>query len=172
MKPHFVVGEPENPYMLRWYLIPKNPVFNIYLHKFLRSDEDRALHDHPWANISIVLAGRYNEVVPEDDAAWRSGHSRLTVKKLRKPFRPVFRRARSIHRVELLKEEDMPSRYEGDCPAVWIPSVPGAEVPCWSLFITGPKVRQWGFWCPAGWKHWAKFVSVRRDGNSVGPGCE
>jgi hypothetical protein len=31
---------------------------------------------------------------------------------------------------------------------------PGRE--CWSLVITGPKVRTWGFWCPGGFLPWAK----------------
>ena len=41
-KPHFVIGGADDPYMLRWYLIPRNRRFNIYLHKFLRDDDDRA----------------------------------------------------------------------------------------------------------------------------------
>ena len=46
--PDFVIGGSDNPYLLRWFLIPRNPVFNVYLHKFMRSDDDRALHTHPW----------------------------------------------------------------------------------------------------------------------------
>ena len=42
--PHMVIGGAEDPYLLRWYLIPRNPFVNVYLHKFLRSDDDRALH--------------------------------------------------------------------------------------------------------------------------------
>jgi hypothetical protein len=45
--PDFVIGG-DSPYMLRWWIIPRNKFFNIYLHRFLRSDDDRALHDHPW----------------------------------------------------------------------------------------------------------------------------
>ncbi len=41
-KPDFIIGGPENPYLLRWYLIPQNRFFNVYLHKILRSDDDRA----------------------------------------------------------------------------------------------------------------------------------
>lgn len=35
-KPDFVIGDPANPYLLRWYVIPRNKVFNIYLHKFCK----------------------------------------------------------------------------------------------------------------------------------------
>lgn len=59
--PHFIIGGHENPYLLRWFLIPRNPVFNIYVHLFLRSDDDRALHDHPWCNLSAILEGQYTE---------------------------------------------------------------------------------------------------------------
>lgn len=59
--PDFVIGSAEDPYLLRWWIIPRNKVFNIYLHRFMRSDEDRALHDHPWSNLSILLRGCYAE---------------------------------------------------------------------------------------------------------------
>lgn len=59
--PDFVIGGAERPYLLRWFVIPRNKVFNVYLHQFLRSDDDRALHDHPWVNLSILLRGGYIE---------------------------------------------------------------------------------------------------------------
>ena len=40
-----------------------------------------------------------------------------------------------------------------------------------SLFITGPKLREWGFHCPNGWRHWREFVD-ERDSGQVGRGCE
>ena len=27
----------------------RNKIFNIYLHQIIRSDDDRALHDHPYS---------------------------------------------------------------------------------------------------------------------------
>lgn len=59
--PDFIIGGKENPYLLRWWAIPRNRFFNIYLHEFRRSDDDRALHDHPWFNFSLLLEGRYYE---------------------------------------------------------------------------------------------------------------
>jgi hypothetical protein len=62
-RPHdFTVGAARDPYMLRWWVIPRNKVFNIYLHNFMRSDDDEALHDHPWAfNLSIIVHSEYTE---------------------------------------------------------------------------------------------------------------
>src|SRR5690242_14714107 len=59
--PDVIIGGRDRPYMLRWFVIPRNRFFNIYLHHFHRSDDDRALHDHPWLNLSIILQGEYVE---------------------------------------------------------------------------------------------------------------
>jgi hypothetical protein len=42
---------------------------------------------------------------------------------------------------------------------------------CWSLFITGPRVREWGFLCPKGWVHWQTFTA-ENDSARVGRGCD
>jgi hypothetical protein len=124
-------------------VIPRNRLFNIYLHKFLRDDDDRALHDHPWISLSIVLRGGYIEHMPG-------------AIKRRKAGQVVFRRATHAHRVELLRD--------GFCLAEEV-------VPAWTLFITGPKVREWGFHCPQGWRHWKDFTAPG-DSSRVGRGCE
>lgn len=130
----FVIGGEGDAYLRRWYIIPRNRVFNIYLHQLVRSDDDRALHDHPWASCSIILQDMYYEIMP-------GAH------KIRKAGDVTFRRASQPHR--LVK-------------------VGGAD--CWSLFLTGPKVRAWGFHCPQGWKHWKEFTAAD-DPGSIGAGC-
>lgn len=154
--PDFIVYRDDNSqYLRRWWVIPKNKYFNIYLHHFLASDEDRALHDHPWWNISVLLKGSYREHMPVRLDRWKHSGCRLTIFKVRKPFRPVFRRAEAIHRVELY----------GD------PNKDNKPIPVWTLFITGPRTQEWGFWCPKGWKVWTSFVSQRQGGNGIGEGC-
>ena len=39
-----------------------------------------------------------------------------------------------------------------------------------SLFVIGPKVREWGFACPQGWVHWQDFTS-EHDSSQTGRGC-
>lgn len=56
--PDFEVGD---GYLGRWFIIPRNRWFNVYLHRFTGSDDDRALHDHPWWSLSIMLAGALDE---------------------------------------------------------------------------------------------------------------
>ncbi len=40
----------------------------------------------------------------------------------------------------------------------------------YTLFIMGPRIREWGFLCPEGWRHWTRFVDTS-DVGSVGIGC-
>ena len=148
--PDFVIGDPAAPYLRRWWIIPRNRFFNIYLHQILRSDDDRALHDHPWWNVSIILKGGYFEITP-DATHWR------------KPGSVVFRRATAAHRLQLQYVKKWDSWDKGNFSA-----------PCWSLFITGPKIREWGFLCRDGWKHWREFIGVPEGdarGDEIGPGC-
>lgn len=66
-RPHdFAVGG-DDPYMLRWWVISRNRYCNVYLHKFLRSDDDRATHDHPWHSVSVLLTGELEELYVDGD---------------------------------------------------------------------------------------------------------
>jgi hypothetical protein len=152
-KHDFAIGGEENPYCLRWWVIPRNRFFNVYLHCFLRDDDDRALHDHPWANCSIPLVGGYRE--QRFKWPWRDGWVLPLTEIVDRPVGSVtFRWGSTPHRVIL-------------CRDLW-----GVPVPAWSLFITGPVLRQRGFVCPAGrWVHWKDFTDAR-DYGRVGKGCD
>jgi hypothetical protein len=142
--PDLLIGELGKPYMRRWILIPHNRYFNIYLHHFLKSDDDRALHDHPWCNASWLLQGEYMEVTPEGSFHRKAGYF-------------YKRQAQSLHRIVLFKD------------------IAGNDIPSWTLFITGPKIREWGFACPKGWRHWREFCEIDDHGENTGrpgPGCE
>lgn len=71
--PDFLIGPENDPYLKRWWVIPRNHLFNIYLHRIRKSDDDRALHDHPWLNASIILLGSYTEVTPDGDFLRQAG---------------------------------------------------------------------------------------------------
>ncbi len=174
--PDFVVGETAEggPYLLRWYVTPwrrwreqaeANPtparrakaalarvLPNLYVHMFLRDDDDRALHDHPSWAISFILDGAYLEHTIAEGGIhqrriWSTGTLRLLP-------------TRHTHRVEL-------PRLDGAGPE----AAPVA-VPCVTLFLFGPGVREWGFHCPdRGWVHWREFTAPGRRGE-VGRGCD
>src|SRR5258707_1186927 len=84
----FNIGGQGDVYLERWWVIPRNRYFNIYLHHFLRSDDDRALHDHPWWNLSVLLKGKYLEHRP-------------TYVRIRRRGQVVLRKATASHRIEL-----------------------------------------------------------------------
>lgn len=121
-------------YMHRWYVIPRNRFFNIYLHKIIRSDDDRALHDHPWWSVSVLLKGKLLELME-------------TTCRFPKRFMPVVRSAELAHRLVVL------------------------DGPVWTLFITGPRIREWGFHCINGWVHWKIFTDPG-DTGKIGKGCD
>lgn len=135
------------PYLKRWWVIPRNRVFNIYLHQFLGNDP-AVPHDHPWWSLSWMLKGKLWEQV---------GRNVLTKWRLLKRGDIVFRSATFAHRLMMATEL-------GEGPDGELDNVP---VETWTLFITGPRLRVWGFWCPKGWithKQFAENGGYNRDG--------
>lgn len=129
--PSVVIGGAIDPYLIRWYVIPRNRWFNIYLHEFRRSDDDRALHDHPWWSVSLSLNFAMEEIYRDwsGKESWR----KVPVGSL------VFRRASFAHRMIVPRRGAL------------------------TIFITGPKIREWGFHCANGWRHWCEFVKKGCD---------
>jgi hypothetical protein len=141
--PDVIIGGEDNPYLRRWHITPRGNGPAVYLHHFMRSDDDRALHDHPWPSVSIILSGSYIEHEPGD------------VRMMRPPGTITTREPLSPHRVQLLPDPIHPDR----------------EQPVWTLFLTGDRVRDWGFHCPQGWVPWQDFTAGP-DGTLVGKGCD
>lgn len=133
--PDLCIGGEQNPYMRRWYILPRNRFLNIYLHNIMRSDEDRALHDHPWWSLSRCLRGGMLEM----------SHGNLPRPIVAGEWR--LRSATFAHRL-IIDDSD-----------------------CWTIFITGPRLRDWGFHCPNGWVHWRAFTEGP-NGETVGKGCD
>lgn len=79
--------------LTRYYVIDR-PSFGIYLHHLQTSDEDRALHDHPWTFITFLIGGGYYEWVE-------------TTAGLREYWRPrfsvLYRPAEWRHRLSLVR---------------------------------------------------------------------
>lgn len=144
-EPDFIIGPSDNPYLRRWWLVPRNEFCNVYLHEILRSDDDRAGHDHPWDNRSFVIEGEYSETTYWDNVPW------------------------DVMQIYARSAGDVISRRAEDTHRLTVPEG-GRAV---TLFTTGPKVREWGFWCPngRGWVPWEEFTAGV-NGELVGKGCE
>lgn len=54
--------------LLRRYFILRTKWLGIYVHELVADDYDRALHDHPWSFLSIILSGQYSEVTNQPGA--------------------------------------------------------------------------------------------------------
>lgn len=100
-------------YLRRWYVIPRNRWWNLYLHQILGSDSQDP-HDHPAWNISIVLRGSYREHF--NDATFR----------VRRPGSVTLRLARELHRLELI-----------DGAPVWTLWINGAKLRRWGFQTSG-----------------------------------
>ena len=123
------------PLLERYYVFLKDRTrfpFNVFVHKFLKSDPDD-VHDHPWPYATLILKGGYYEWIPQFDSAgkkfaeiavWRGpGHFRICG-------------ANSYHRIEL---------------------DPG--VTPWTLFMPGPQTRKWGFLVNNKWIESEEYLS-------------
>lgn len=129
------------PYLERYYIFLKDRTrfpFNVFLHKFLKSDPDD-VHDHPWPYATLILKGGYWEWIPQfneegkkigEIAKWRGTGS----------FRTCG--ANSYHRIEL---------------------DPGVD--CWTLFMPGPHKREWGFLVKDKWIQHNDYFNYRKAAN-------
>lgn len=121
-------------YLSRWYVWPRNRWCNLYLHRIEGSDTDRDLHDHPWWSMSICLAGTMREHMTTQRAPYYTILAWHHISRLIPRFLPIFRRPEHMHRLEIVRG------------------------PVWTLFLTGPHVRDWGFLTALGWVHHDKYV--------------
>lgn len=127
----------DEPYLERYYLFLKDRKrfpFNVFLHKFLKSDPDD-LHDHPWPYATMILKGGYWEWVPQFNS---KGEKMGEIAKWRAPGHFRLCSASSYHRIEL-----------------------DPSVTCWTLFMPGPQQKDWGFLSKGQWIQWEKYLATR-----------
>ena len=91
------------PYLIRW-IIFKTPIGGLMVHKFLSSDVDKELHNHPFPFITFVIKNGYTEEYYENEEKKTrviqapnirfnpSGHThRVTINEDKKPISIVLR---------------------------------------------------------------------------------
>lgn len=120
--------ESKEPYLIRYYLFLKDRKkfpFNIFIHRFLLSDLSD-LHDHPFPYFTFILKGGYWEWIPiYNELSQITGETKVW----RGCGHFRFCKANSYHRVEIEPDVD-----------------------CWTLFMPGPQIREWGFLTHVDWK--------------------
>lgn len=85
------LGDEKCPYCYRWVL--NLGLFSLRLHHWVASDDNRALHDHPYWFITFILKGRYYDVTEKKV-------EKMSVGTLR------YRRRRHTHTVMLQPNEE------------------------------------------------------------------
>lgn len=127
------------PYLERYYVFLKDRTwfpFNVFLHKFLKSDPDD-VHDHPWPYATLILKGGYYEWIPQFNA---DGTKNCEIRKWRGPGHFRICKPTSYHRIEL---------KEG--------------VTAWTLFMPGPQKREWGFLVKNKWIPHGQYLDYRKS---------
>ena len=129
----------DEPYLVRYYLFLKDRdrfPFNVFLHKFLKGDPDD-VHDHPWPYATLILKGGYYEWLPQFDS---KGNKIAEMCVWRGPGSFRVCRANSYHRIEL-----------------------DPSVTAWTLFMPGPKKRDWGFLVNNKWIQHEQYLKERYE---------
>ncbi len=113
------------PYLTRYYITGKNDRKigegrSIFLHQFHTSDQGRELHNHPYEGTSYILKGGYWE---ERFYKNEDGTFSPVTRTFYAPGDTNVLPLNAFHRTDLNDE--------------------GEE--CWTLFITGDRVKSWGF---------------------------
>lgn len=143
--PHgFTIGGEESPYLRRWFVTPRGDGPAVYLHQFLRDDDDRALHDHPWPSLGVILAGGYMEHVPGGEVVRQVGDV-------------VLRQPTDRHRVELFRNAD------GTPREAWTLFLVGQRVRDWGFWCPGADGGE-------RFVPWQDFTEGEH-GERVGKGC-
>ena len=129
----------DEPYLERYYLFLKDRdrfPFNVFLHKFIKGDPDD-VHDHPWPYATLILKGGYYEWLPQFDS---KGNKIAEMCVWRGPGSFRVCRANSYHRIEL-----------------------DPSVTAWTLFMPGPKKRDWGFLVNNKWIQHEQYLKERYE---------
>lgn len=129
----------DEPYLERYYLFLKERdsfPFNVFLHKFLKSDPDD-VHDHPWPYATLILKGGYYEWIPQFN---NKGQKISELQVWRGPGHFRICGANSFHRIEL-----------------------DPNVTAWTLFMPGAKQRDWGFLVKNKWVQWEEYLKQRKQ---------
>lgn len=185
-------GGPKREYLWRWHMIPRNRWFNIYLHKFAHGDDDRALHDHPWASASLILDGRYIEHTSEwcyehaidESAAGMDAH----VSYMHRLFTPGDGRT-YIEGSVVRNKGKFPGQHKFDYTQKFrtgdfrrlsadhthlLELFGNNDEECWTLFMTGRMQRRWGFACSGseGWRDFSQYTAEHPTRPNATVGCE
>ena len=141
IKGHPNSGDAESIYLLRYYLFPSSWSWNLYIHRFLRSDHD-VPHDHPFDFVGLVLSGGYDEY-------YMNHQTKEIVRGCNPPGSVLIRTASHIHKVIVRKVYEYKDRKKAPL----------------TIIFRGPRYQGWGFHTDKGYVDFETYLGV--DANEV-----
>lgn len=117
-EPDLTISRLGKPYLERWFL-ERAEERCVYLHRFVGPDPDVGPHDHPCDSASLIVAGSQDEYFLASHANRTTRHRRIVAGDI------LYRSARFSHQLRTART--------------------AKELPL-SLFVFGPRLRDWGFW--------------------------
>lgn len=136
-------AEETDLYLTRYYVFRKTKWWmpSVYIHCFHSSDHDLELHNHGWRMSLSMILS---------GSYWEERRINKDNSIINRTLRPGsfnFIKANTFHRVELQTPE------------------------VWSIFISGPKIQNWGFWDR--WTHkfeyWQEHEKRKKLEKSITP---
>lgn len=154
MKPE-TIGPPECPLFRRWLLLAPRwrgeYLFKVMVHHFLPDRQDADLpHDHPWPFLTFIVRGGYDDIVrcacqrmpsyiadeiERTGEYWCPACGGLGLVVGERLSAPCVRLRRATHAHQTRTD------HRG----------------AWTLVVTGPRLREWGFWRDGRWWVWTEF---------------
>lgn len=160
--PYFPIhNKDKTVYMNRWWVIfPRRwqGEYGARVQEICTSDDDRAVHDHPWPFWSIILKNGYFEILhvfTDCEQAWAAANmlglewkwerqtGKYVVGRRLRPGQVNVNKPGTYHRLRLLEDFD------------------GNPIPATTLFITGPRTgKSWGFLVNGQHIHWRDYAAM------------
>lgn len=149
--PYFhIKGDDGSVYMERYWLFNPYPTGNdgggrrwgdwmpsIRIHRIMREDRDRHLHDHPWNARTFILQGAYWEVRLEHHDLWGDGKEWIPVRHFRNAGDTAKLRFGEYHRIARVTEGGV-----------------------WTMFVTWRKRGTWGFMVGGTKVPWRTYLGI------------
>ena len=126
---HVIPGSDGSVYLRRYGVADLPDGGHVYLHRIERSDEDDALHSHPWSANALILVEGYREERRIVDTTSPTGYAIDRHRFKPGDVNPI--EADTFHRIDLIDGR-----------------------PAWTILLTGPKravaegQASWSFWDP------------------------
>jgi hypothetical protein len=138
---HQMLGKPECPYVNRW-MVDMGKYGSLRLHHWFGSDDQRAYHDHPWWFLTLVLKGGYQDLHPQAVLRCSQCHSTdITWNHLCTHCGWV-----DLEEAEAQAQDHLTAGSWRFRPAEHKHTVLVDKGGAWTVLLTGPEQRIWGFW--------------------------